>query len=144
MKGATMNTDGQNEYSFELKRGDDYKSRYLYYKDKTHELKIYLEMSGSWKYDWVCVTTTSFSYWDIPKGQLIAEDKKNEIINRLKDWSTKNKIRIDIGPGMTLEEMIEEDKKRGWIVEKRPDGSIKLIPPPAKLFFRKLLNFFIK
>lgn len=44
-----------------------------------------------------------------------------------------------IGPYITKEEMISEYARKGWRVEKLPDGSTKVSPPAKKGFFLKRL-----
>lgn len=45
-------------------------------------------------------------------------------------------------PHITKEEMILSYEKKGWKVERLPDGTTKVIPPPRKSFLSRIVDLF--
>jgi len=68
-------------------------SRNLIYKESDHVLEMYFDMSGIPEYDWVG-DRWEIGEWTLPKGEKISIEKKNEIIQNIKDWDKKNNIKL--------------------------------------------------
>lgn len=116
-------------FRFKIER-TSWKSRNLIYQEDGRLLKVYLEMSGVRKLDWVG-SDTSFQEWTIPAGERISREKQAEILDRLASWARAERLRIDIGPPVDMEACFSEYEKKGWSVERRPDGTT-IVSPPAK------------
>src|SRR4051794_37832977 len=90
------------EFSFRMQR-TNWKSQDLIYDEADHRLIVYLEISGVSKFDWVG-TDVGFEKWTVPDGEVISEIKREQILDRLADWAKANKVRIHIGPAISMEE----------------------------------------
>ena len=130
---------GQSDFSFKMQGTIDGRIKNLIYTYGSNKLEISLDMAGGWKYDWAAVDT-SFNYWTEPKGQPISEEKKAEILFRLAEWSEKEKIRIHVGPPIDKEEMFRNYEKKGWKIEKLPDGSIRVSPPKRYSIVKRVID----
>lgn len=124
----------KQDFSFRIESGESYKSRNLVYEEPDYRLVIYLEMSGVKQFDWVACNV-EFLKWTIPKGVTISEEKRYEILSRLNEWCKKKKVRIDIGSPIDMNKMFSEYEKKGYKIEKLPDGSTEVIPPQKKNIF---------
>lgn len=133
-----------NNFSFKLEKKMDYKSRYLIYKEQGYQLNIYLEMSGDPKYDWVGVDN-SFDTWTLPKGEYIQKEKREEILLKLTEWCKTSKVIIHIGPPLDMGKVFSEYKEKGYTVEKLPDGSTRVTPPPRSVWWKlvPIISFLI-
>jgi hypothetical protein len=115
--------------------------RNLIYEEAGNQLIIGLEISGVRKFDWVG-TDTSFEKWTVPKEELIPESKRREILNRLAEWGQANRLRIDIGPPVSMEEMYADYEKKGWTVQHKADGSTLVTPPKRESLLKRILQIF--
>jgi hypothetical protein len=122
-----------DEYSFRMER-ESYKSQNLIYEEPGHKLVVYLEMSGVKHFDWVGCDV-EFREWTEPAGELIPADKQAEILGRLDRWSRHRepRLRIDIGPPIDMNEFFLEQERRGFKVERRPDGTVAVSHPKRRI-----------
>jgi hypothetical protein len=100
-----------NECTFRIER-TSWNSEDLNYDETEHRLIIYLERSGVSQFDWVG-TDKDFEKWTVPDGEPISTSKRQEILDRLFDWGKEHKIRIDIGPSVSMEDMYADYQKKG-------------------------------
>jgi hypothetical protein len=117
-------------FSFRMER-TSYKSQDLIYEELRHKLVIYLEMSGVEQFDWVGCDT-EFQRWGEPHGEPISAEKRAEILSRLAAWSSRERVRIGIGPPMDMQKMFDDMRHSGWVVEKQPDGTVKASRPKER------------
>ena len=127
-------------HSFQLER-TSYKSHNLIYKEQGFRLVVYLEMSGVKDYDLVGCDS-EFIEWTDPSKLPISESKRIQILERLKEWSQSQNIRIDIGPGIGIDTYFDNLEKAGWKVKRMSDGNVLTIPPKAKNLFNRIVNLF--
>lgn len=127
----------QGAFSIRLERSDSFKSRRLVYEEPGFALSVYLEMSGVREFDWVGCDT-EFSQWTSPANAPIQAEKQNQIRERIRDWSREKRLRIDFGPHMDMEAYFAEQQARGCTVERLPDGSTRVTPPPHQGLFSRL------
>ena len=80
-----MNND--RNYSFRMER-TSYKSQNLIYEELGFKLVIYLESSAIPQYDWLGCDL-DFQKWSEPQGEIISEQKRQEILSRLSAWSAE-------------------------------------------------------
>ena len=125
-------------FSFRMEQ-TSYKSQDLIYEEPGFRLVIYLEMSGVRKFDWVGCDT-DFDEWTEPAKISIPIEKRSQILERLQDWSRSNRTRIDIGPPMDMNAYFAELESQGCKVERRPDGTVLVVPP--KTILSRVLNMF--
>jgi hypothetical protein len=76
---------------------------------------------------------TEFHKWTEPAGEPIPAEKQTEILRRLAEWSRKQSLRIDIGPGIDMNTYFAEQEKKGFKVERRPDGTVVVSHPKRKI-----------
>jgi hypothetical protein len=122
------------EYRIELIRTSP-KTQDLIYYEGSRRLVVYLELAGFGKTDWVGADE-DLSRWSAPAGVLVPADKKAEILSRIADWSKQNRIRLDIGPGLTRDEFLARQQADGWTLQTIADGSVLATPPHVGLWLR--------
>jgi hypothetical protein len=121
----------QLDFTFRMERING-RCRNLIYEEAGNQLIIGLEISGVRKFDWVG-TDTSFEKWTVPKEELIPESKRREILNRLAEWGQANRLRIDIGPPVSMEEMYADYEKKAGRSSIRPMGPPWSLLPSGKV-----------
>jgi len=80
---------------YTIKLEGEGKSRNLIYKENDHVLIIFLDMSGIEEFDWVG-NGAEIKEWNVPSGDLINNDKREEILNRIIKWDSTNNTKIQI------------------------------------------------
>lgn len=80
-------------------------------------------MSGVPQYNWGAVEE-SFATWTSPAGEPISPADRATIRARLDLFMAEQKLRIGIGPAMTMDELLAPFKRAGSKITKRSDGTI--------------------
>jgi len=126
-----------SSHSFTLKPTEDWKSRSLVYEEPGFKLEIYLEVSGSRRYDYVG-PDTDLEYWTISEGQIISLEKRTEILYRLEQWSNTKKLRIHLSPPLTMDDIIQHHNGNGWTMDKEANGDLSFSPPANYSLVKKI------
>lgn len=127
------------EYTIHLDQ-TSWKSSDLVYEEPGFQLVVYLERSFVRGLDWVGCDN-EFEEWSRPHGGPIADEKRDEILERVQNWALHERVRIEFGPPINTEGDIEDMKRKGWTVDRYDDGSMSFIPPRGGLF-KTLWNLF--
>lgn len=125
-----MNNCAEYNFRMEYQRNN---LRKLIYEEPGYRLDVILEMSGTPKFDWIGVTQ-SFETWDVPNGQPVSSEKRQQILDRLADWSRTQNLHIDIAEGMSMEEILAQDEREGWSVVHNPDSTTTVTPPKGNFW----------
>lgn len=96
---------GMATHTFRIER-ISWKDRQLVYDEPGFKLVVYLERSGVKEFNWVACDS-DFEVWSEPAKTPIEEGKRREILDRLRAWAAQAKLRIGIGPGLTLDAYFE-------------------------------------
>jgi len=117
------------QHSFQIVR-TSYKSGDLTYEEPGYKLIVNLEGSAKRKFDWIACDL-AFKKWTEPRGEFITDAHREKILQRLAEWSERQKVRIGFSPPLDLEKFARDAKASGWTVEKR-DGGVTAFRSPVR------------
>lgn len=127
-------------YSFRMER-TTFKNQDLIYEAGGKKLVAGLELSGLEQFDWVGVDA-DFQKWTDPKGEAISDTDQAEVLRRLEDWARQQRLRINIGPQVDIEEMHRDYERRGFNVEHRDDGTVVVTAPNRRSLWSRITGVF--
>lgn len=122
------------DYRIELTRTSA-KTQDLRYAEGPRHLVVELELAGFGKADWVALESDLDS-WAEPQGLAISQEERNGIRERIGHWCGRNGVQLDFVAGIELRDFFEAEQKNGWVLNRRPDGSISADPPDLDLLKR--------
>jgi len=135
------------DYSFELDHLSTISYCLIYRQgDKQRgekQLDIYIEASGSWKFDYVG-SDKEFEEWTVPPKQSISAAEQSTIRQRLEAWCQSKKLKIKFSPPVDMDAEIAKYKDEGWTVEVLPDGTVRLSTEPEQGLFDRLRRWLRK
>jgi hypothetical protein len=98
-----------NSNHFKMNRSG--RSGSIIFQKGNNKLEIYWEMSGSSEFD-ILLAPLDLKEWDEPKGVKIPLEQQLQLLQGLRSWAKKKKMRTDID---LPNDISTEDKPCGWV-----------------------------